>query len=128
MQLKIKYWLLSFFILFTAINVAVGKPVASHAVKAGHNAAATALLQPAADKPLIDEGDYRIADAFISNASVWQTGINIAGKRVQTGKDLLLLHAAEYSHVVKTAAGKQVQSADSLTHIFLFLFPYHFFW
>lgn len=57
-----------------------------------------------------------------------QTGSPVASKRTQQGKDLLLMHASKLSDHVKASSGDDTRFADELTHIFLFLFPYHFFW
>ena len=57
-----------------------------------------------------------------------QTSGSLACKKTFGDKDLLLLHAVKVSNEVKARSGDHLKFADSLTHIFLFLFPYHFFW
>lgn len=131
MQVKIKYWLFSFLIVFAAMPVAATVPAVDHvvhAVQKEQSLPVVKLQQPATGKALQVNDNYNLTDVLISNSPVSQSNISLTGRRVQTGKDLLLLHAAEYSNTVKTASCKQSRSADSLTHIFLFLFPYHFFW
>ncbi len=113
------------------MHVAATVPAIDHAVpaiKKQQPSPVVKLQEPAAGKALQVNDNYSLADVLISNSPVSPTNVNLAGRREQTGKDLLLLHAAEYSNTVKTASCKQSRSADSLTHIFLFLFPYHFFW
>lgn len=113
--------------MHVAASVPAIAPVV-HTEKKVHSQPVVKLQEPATGKDLQVNDDYSLADVLVSNSSVIQTSISLAGRRVQTGKDLLLLHAAEYSNTVRTASCKQSRSADSLTHIFLFLFPYHFFW
>jgi len=80
------------------------------------------------DPASLADYQYCFTDIFISNPQVSQTAATAAGKRVQSGKDLLLLHADDFSKTVKMSSCYQVKFTDNLTHVFLFLFPYHFFW
>lgn len=57
-----------------------------------------------------------------------QTCSPVASKRTQHGKELLLMHASKLSNTVKASSGDEIRFAAELTHIFLFLFPHHFFW
>lgn len=70
----------------------------------------------------------RLPDLSLCNTQVSQIGSGQASRRVQGDKDLLLLHADDHTKTVKASSGDDIKSADSLTHIYLFLFPHHFFW
>ncbi len=131
MQLKIKYWLFSFLILFTAMNNTLAEPCIVYAD-------GTAATKPVSKHTIIQESttdpasladyNYCLTDFFLSNTHTLQTGAFVASKRVQSDKDLLLLHAVNYSKTVKISSCYDVKFTDNLTHIYLFLFPYHFFW
>lgn len=69
-----------------------------------------------------------LPDLSLCNIQVPQVGSGQASRRAQGDKDLLLLHADDHTKTVKASSGDAVKFADSLTHIYLFLFPHHFFW
>ena len=70
----------------------------------------------------------QLPDLSLCNIQLQHTVNSLPSKRVQGDKELLLLHADKISNAVKAGSGDHIKFADSLTHVFLFLFPNHFFW
>lgn len=124
----LKYLLFSVLLLFAVAGNAVAVPVID-AEKAGlaKHLPVTADEQASPGSNMLTY-DYCLPNVLLSHAPVTQTGIPQTAKRVLADKDLLLLHAARYSKTVKASKGNHFKYADNLTHVFLFLFPYHFFW
>jgi len=133
MQLKkqFTYRFLSFLLLFSVMQVAVaGTVVPKHAPTSHLQKQEKANYPDLAERA--NESNVNLTDCVpdlsLCNTQVPQAGGGQASKRVQGYKDLLLLHAGNHTQTVKASSGDDIKFADSLTHIYLFLFPHHFFW
>jgi len=125
------YRLLSFLLLFAAVHTAVaGTVVSKHPatihVQKQEKTPDIDLTVPA-EETNVDLTDC-LPDLSLCNTQVSQVGSGQASRRIQGDKDLLLLHADDHTKTVKASSGDDIKFADSLTHIYLFLFPHHFFW
>lgn len=135
MQVKtqLKYYLFSFIVLFTVLGTVLGKtnvPKNVITIEAANLPADTNYNNQLFDK---DDGtriSYNActSDFAISNTHVLQTGCSFISKKVQKDKDILLLISDRHSNAVKVFNCNHIIFADKLTHVFLFLFPYHSFW
>lgn len=129
---SLKYYFFSLLILFTVFNTVVAEPNTATVNSAEPSAISLQTKQYSADaasnKDNVISSGFCLTDIFLNNQQVVQTGGSLVGKRIQVDKDLLLLHATRYSNAVKASNSNHIKYSDSLTHIFLFLFPYHFFW
>jgi len=134
---QLKYYLFSFILLFTVLGTALGETnVSKNAIttEAGNLPADTKYNNLLSDNDVISGDGSRISykaftsDFAISNTHVLQTGFSFVGKKVQKDKEILLLISANHSNAVKVFNGKHKIFSDQLTHVFLFLFPYHYFW
>lgn len=127
MRFKIKYGLLSFLLLLAVIHTAVGGSVVSPSVYSQEQGRqGTGLSEPTgeSDVNLTDQ----LSDISLCHIQPVQTGSSLASKRTQGFKDLLLMHACKLSKDVKASPADHIRFTDELTHIYLFLFPHHFFW
>lgn len=122
MKKQFTYRLFCFLVLFTVINTAVAGPVHSK----DRAKQEKGLSEPAGESNVnyIDG----LPEPSLCHIQEAQAGSPVASKRTQHGKDLLLIHASKLSNTVKASSGDEIRFADELTHIFLFLFPHHFFW
>lgn len=134
---QFKYCLFSFIILFTVLGTVLGKTNVSKSVitTGGDNLPTeTKYNNFLTDKDAASNEGTKISynactsDFALSNTHVLQTGLNFGVKKVQNDKDILLLISGRHSNAVKVFNGNHLIFADKLTHVFLFLFPYHFFW
>jgi len=134
---QLKYCLFSFILLFTVLGTAFGGTNVSKSAitaEAGNLPAYTKFNNLLSDKDAASGKDAGIiynaftSDFAISNTHVLQMGCSFSGKKAQNDKDILLLISANHSNAVKVFNGKHIIFSDHLTHVFLFLFPYHYFW
>lgn len=139
MQVKtqLKYYIFSFIVLFTVFGTVLGKPnIPKSVITAGGDnlPTETKYHNLLTDKGAASNKGAKISYTactrgfVLSNTHVLQTGLNFAGKKVQNDKDILLLISARHSNAVKVFNGNHIKFSDKLTHVFLFLFPYHSFW
>ncbi|HRI24521.1 MAG TPA: hypothetical protein PLZ45_07570 [Ferruginibacter sp.] len=129
MQHKTNYFFLGFLLLFAMAFTAVGGSRAASGQASLYQQTAPAGINPAlpaaeSSLTLID----RIPDLSLDNIQEVHSGYSHASRRVQGDKDMLRLHSGKMDEAVKASSGDEIKFADSLTHIYLFLFPYHFFW
>ena len=125
------YRLLGFLLLFTAMYTAVAGTAASNNKERAH-VEKQAKTQGIEFSEQGNESNVNLSDCLpdlsLCNTQVPQAGGAQASKRIQTDKDLLLLHADSYTKAVKASSGDDKKFADDLTRIYLYLFPHHFFW
>lgn len=124
MKAQIKYCLFAVLVLISAANIVIAKPVYAKVAVPAESGIGDVT---AADVGNVIESDCHLSDLF----SVTHTSLatsNLASKRVLGSKQILLLHAAKLSKTVKVFHNSHIIYTDQLTHIYLFLFPYHYYW
>lgn len=129
---RIKYCLFALFLLLGAANIGFAEPVfvkVNVPVELAIFDAAGAVNIPvdAADAGNVIKSDYQLSDLFSVTHTQLVTS-NLVSKRVTGSKQILLLHAASHSKTVKVFHNSHIIYTDQLTHIYLFFFPYHYYW
>lgn len=132
MKVQIKYCLLAVFVLLSAANIVIGKPVCAKVNVPEESTISDAteafkIVFDAADAGNVIKSDYLLSDLFSVTHTPLGTS-NLASKRVQSSKQILLLHAASLSKTVRVFHNRYIFHTNQLTHIYLFLFPYHYYW
>jgi len=132
MKAQIKYCLLALFALLSAANIGFAKPVCAKVNVPAElvifdATGANKIAVDAVDVGSVFKSDCHLSDLFSVTHTPLATS-NLASKRVLGSKQILLLHAARLSKTIRGFHNSHLIYTDQLTHIYLFLFPYHYYW